>query len=148
VVLLICSYLSQEFVRIGYYLDNDFEEESMRENPPSNMAEVGTLALLKRNILVDKPRVTRFNIRWDPNKLNEEEDISELLHLKVDDQDDDDWSDSHDDEDEEEDEEDKDITESEMEDESHESKGMTRTANSTDAIPSDAMMDVEPVLAA
>ena len=33
--------------------------------------------------MVDKPRVTRFNIKWDPSKLDEAEDISELINLKV-----------------------------------------------------------------
>jgi histone chaperone ASF1 len=94
VMLLICSYLEQEFVRIGYYVDNDFEDEALRENPPSNILEGQCLSLLKRNILADKPRVTRFNIKWDPSKLNEEEDLSELMNIKVDDCVDGEWSDS------------------------------------------------------
>ena len=96
-MLLICSYLDQEFVRIGYYIDNDFEDEALRENPPANTLDPQVLAILKRNILVDKPRVTRFNIKWDPSKLDEAEDISELINLKVEEDSseaDDSWSDS------------------------------------------------------
>lgn len=93
-VLLICSYLDQEFVRIGYYVDNDFEEEELRENPPENIRDPTILALLKRNILADKPRVTRFSIKWDLSKLNEEEDITELLNIKVDEDCNSDWTES------------------------------------------------------
>ena len=34
VVLLTCSYLNKEFVRVGYYVNNDYTEEELRENPP------------------------------------------------------------------------------------------------------------------
>ena len=61
VVLLICSYNGQEFVRIGYYVNNDYETEELRENPPT---EVDASKIL-RNILSDKPRVTRVPISWD-----------------------------------------------------------------------------------
>ena len=60
-VLLVCSYNGQEFVRIGYYVNNDYEMEELRENPPT---EVDTSKVV-RNILSDKPRVTRVPINWD-----------------------------------------------------------------------------------
>ena len=81
VVLLICSYLDQEFVRVGYYIDNNYEDLELRENPPMPPK----LDLLKRNILADKPRVTRFDIKWDPRKLDEIP--HELLNVQVDEQD-------------------------------------------------------------
>ena len=35
VVLLTCSYKEREFVRVGYYVNNEYTEEEMRENPPA-----------------------------------------------------------------------------------------------------------------
>lgn len=35
VVLLTCSYKDREFVRVGYYVNNEYTEEEMRENPPA-----------------------------------------------------------------------------------------------------------------
>ena len=35
VVLLTCSYNDREFVRVGYYVNNEYTEEEMRENPPA-----------------------------------------------------------------------------------------------------------------
>ena len=61
VVLLVCSYKNQEFVRIGYYVNNEYESEELKQNPP---AEVEVNKLI-RNILSDKPRVTRIPITWD-----------------------------------------------------------------------------------
>lgn len=34
VVLLTCSYKSQEFVRVGYYVNNEYDNPEMNENPP------------------------------------------------------------------------------------------------------------------
>ena len=34
VVLLTCSYRSQEFIRVGYYVNNEYSEPEMKENPP------------------------------------------------------------------------------------------------------------------
>eukprot|EP00053_Salpingoeca_punica_P003325 m.42524 g.42524 ORF g.42524 m.42524 type:complete len:195 (-) comp12109_c0_seq1:58-642(-) len=61
VVLLTCSYRDQEFVRVGYYVNNDYVDPELRENPPATV----DISLLGRNILASKPRVTRFPIRWD-----------------------------------------------------------------------------------
>lgn len=35
VVLLTCSYRSREFIRVGYYVNNDYTDQEMRENPPA-----------------------------------------------------------------------------------------------------------------
>lgn len=82
-LLLVCSYLEQEFIRIGYYIDNDYEDPLLIETPPEKVDQ----ALLKRNILANKPRVTRFNIIWDAEKwrLSREGAIDvpeELLNAK------------------------------------------------------------------
>lgn len=34
VVLLTCSYRKQEFIRVGYYVNNDYSDPELRENPP------------------------------------------------------------------------------------------------------------------
>ncbi|CAJ0822912.1 8210_t:CDS:2 [Entrophospora sp. SA101] len=52
VILITCSYKNQEFVRVGYYVNNEYVEEALREEPPEDVA----LDKLYRNILADKPR--------------------------------------------------------------------------------------------
>lgn len=61
VILLTCSYKDREFVRVGYYVNNEYIEEEMRENPPTRPV----IEKLQRNILHSKPRVTRFKIDWN-----------------------------------------------------------------------------------
>lgn len=61
VVLLICSYRDQEFIRVGYYVNNEYETEELRLQPPSPI----DFDKIQRNILADKPRVTRIPIKWD-----------------------------------------------------------------------------------
>ena len=61
VILLTCSYLEQEFIRIGYYVNNEYDLPEMNENPP----EVVDIPRVMRNILADSPRVTRWSINWD-----------------------------------------------------------------------------------
>lgn len=67
VVLVTCSYKNQEFARIGYYVNNEMElppgtpvDESGKpiEDIPIDYSK------LMRQILADKPRVTRFPIDW------------------------------------------------------------------------------------
>ncbi|KAF9422423.1 Histone chaperone asf1 [Podila epigama] len=67
VILITCSYQDREFVRIGYYVNNDYLDEELRENPPESIA----YDKLYRSILAEKPRVTRFPINWD-NPTEEE----------------------------------------------------------------------------
>jgi histone chaperone ASF1 len=54
------SYNDQEFVRIGYYVNNEYSVPFDPEHPP-NPVDVN---LLYRNILADQPRVTRFAVHW------------------------------------------------------------------------------------
>ena len=35
VVLLTCSYRDHEFVRIGYYVNNEYTDPELNENPPA-----------------------------------------------------------------------------------------------------------------
>ena len=61
VVLVTCSYKEQEFVRVGYYVNNEYTEEYDPEvGPPSPL----DMTKVVRQILADKPRVTRFPINW------------------------------------------------------------------------------------
>lgn len=61
VILLSCTYDDREFVRVGYYVNNEYVDPAMNEEPPAKPV----LDKLRRNILADKPRVTRFQIKWD-----------------------------------------------------------------------------------
>lgn len=70
VVLLTCSYKEKEFIRIGYYVQNEWTNPAW--NPPDGIVPEEVMAmeqidvnLVQRNILADKPRVTRFHIPWD-----------------------------------------------------------------------------------
>ena len=61
VILLTCSYRGNEFIRVGYYVNVEYLEEELRENPP----EQPLLDRLHRSILADHPRVTRFAVPFD-----------------------------------------------------------------------------------
>lgn len=63
VVLLTCSYRGKEFIRVGYYVNNEYTDPELKENPPSTPQ----FDRLQRNILATSPRVTRFKIDWDDN---------------------------------------------------------------------------------
>lgn len=56
-----CSYRGQEFVRVGYFINNDYTDPELKEVPPPKPL----FDKLTRNILATKPRVTRFKINWD-----------------------------------------------------------------------------------
>ncbi len=60
-VLVTCSYAQQEFFRVGYYVNNYYEEPELAENPPDKP----DITRLTRHILVEKPRVTKFQITWE-----------------------------------------------------------------------------------
>merc|ERR1711916_316307 len=60
VVLISCFYQSKEFLKIGYYVANEFIGEFDPENPPQSIE----IDQLRRNIAADQPRVTRIPIDW------------------------------------------------------------------------------------
>lgn len=60
VVLLTCSYDGREFVRVGYYVNNEYDSEELNAEPPAKPI----IERVRRNILSEKPRVTRFAIKW------------------------------------------------------------------------------------
>ena len=54
----------QEFIRVGYYVSNEYNDPELQETPPEQPA----FDKLTRNILASNPRVTKFKINWDnPN---------------------------------------------------------------------------------
>lgn len=57
VILFVVSYDNQEFIRIGYYLNN---EVNLNEEEINKFGEQIPLKLIKREILTSKPRVTIF----------------------------------------------------------------------------------------
>ncbi|KAH7018310.1 ASF1 like histone chaperone-domain-containing protein [Microdochium trichocladiopsis] len=61
VVLLTCAYDGREFIRVGYYVNNEYETDELNAEPPAQPI----MDKIRRNILADKPRVTRFAIKWD-----------------------------------------------------------------------------------
>ena len=60
VVLLTCAYDGREFVRVGYYVNNEYDDPALIETPPPKPI----IERVQRNLLADKPRVTRFAIKW------------------------------------------------------------------------------------
>lgn len=60
VILLTCAYDGREFVRVGYYVNNEYETEELNADPPAKPV----IEKIRRNVLDAKPRVTRFAIKW------------------------------------------------------------------------------------
>lgn len=61
VILLTCAYDGREFVRVGYYVNNEYDSEELNAEPPAKPI----VDRVRRNVLAEKPRVTRFAIKWD-----------------------------------------------------------------------------------
>ncbi|KFH41841.1 Histone chaperone-like protein [Hapsidospora chrysogenum ATCC 11550] len=61
VILLTCAYDGREFVRVGYYVNNEYDSEELNADPPVKPL----VDRVRRNVLAEKPRVTRFAIKWD-----------------------------------------------------------------------------------
>lgn len=61
VILLTCAYDNREFVRVGYYVNNEYDTDELNADPPAKPI----LEKVRRNVLAEKPRVTRFAIKWD-----------------------------------------------------------------------------------
>ncbi|VFQ75782.1 unnamed protein product [Cuscuta campestris] len=73
VLLLTCSYLNQEFLRVGYYINNDYDDDKLREEPPTKVQ----IDRVQRNIFSDKPRVTKFPINFHPEKNSKSADAKQ-----------------------------------------------------------------------
>ncbi|XP_076256340.1 histone chaperone asf1 [Rhynchophorus ferrugineus] len=77
VVLLTCSYRSQEFIRVGYFINNEYSDQELRENLPSPPQ----FDKVTRNILASEPRVTRFKINWE--EPNAQEPIATMDNVET-----------------------------------------------------------------
>ena len=55
-VILTCGFRDREFVRVGYYVNNDYVDPELRENPPPTPQ----YDKLQRDIFASKPIVTRL----------------------------------------------------------------------------------------
>ncbi len=81
VVLVTCSYKEREFVRVGYYVNNEYHDpnaptekttpEDMEEEKPITLPNPIPLERIQRQILADKPRVTKFPISWGDEETAE-----------------------------------------------------------------------------
>jgi histone chaperone ASF1 len=73
VLLISCSYLEQEFVKIGYYVNNEYNDPAAAAvDGPEGQIQIPIPSQIQiqnmyRNILADKPIVTRINIDWSGN---------------------------------------------------------------------------------
>lgn len=61
VVLLTAHYFEQEFLRVGWYVNVDYDSEELRDHPPTPPDPTR----LVRSILHSQPRVTRMQINWN-----------------------------------------------------------------------------------
>lgn len=67
IVLLTCSYRGREFLRVGYYVNNEYTDAELQENPPATP----DVTKIIRNIVGDQPRVTKFQHNFDFGDVNE-----------------------------------------------------------------------------
>ncbi|GAV53652.1 hypothetical protein ZYGR_0AK01540 [Zygosaccharomyces rouxii] len=130
VILLSCSYDGREFVRVGYYVNNEYDNEELRENPPAKVQ----VDHVVRNILAEKPRVTRFNIVWDNENEGdiyppEQPGVDEEEEEEEEEEDEDEDEDEEEDEDEDEEEDEEDENEDEAAQEVDEEEAEEDTAN-------------------
>ncbi|CAH8672155.1 unnamed protein product [Schistosoma rodhaini] len=84
VVLIQALYRDKEFIRVGYYVNNEYKTEELRLEPPAEPL----LNELERHVIASDPRVTRFPIDWgdglldgcpEPEQPTEDNEESNLL---------------------------------------------------------------------
>ena len=68
VVLVTCSYREREFVRVGYYVNNELLGHDDPEQPVPSWPQLD-MSKVQRQILADKPRVTKFPIQWGAEQV-------------------------------------------------------------------------------
>ena len=78
-IILSVSYRNQEFFRVGYYVYNFYADQELADNPPEEVL----VDKVTRNVLADKPRITRFDIKWGDEKdepvMEEGEENSQMI---------------------------------------------------------------------
>jgi histone chaperone ASF1 len=52
-------------VRVGYYVSNEYDTPELQNEPPKQPI----LDRIVRNMLTEKPRVTRFAIKWYVSRI-------------------------------------------------------------------------------
>ncbi|KAE9420371.1 hypothetical protein Angca_009651 [Angiostrongylus cantonensis] len=67
VLLLRCKYNGQDFINLGWFVSNDYEDPELKENPPAKPL----IEKLIRTVQTDDLRVTSFPIKWDENQPDE-----------------------------------------------------------------------------
>eukprot|EP00956_Cyclotella_meneghiniana_P034498 scaffold105604_cov73-Cyclotella_meneghiniana.AAC.5 len=75
VVLVTCSYREKEFVRVGYYVNNEYSEPYDEESGPPKPLD---MSKVRRHVLAEKPRVTRFPISWGDEEVETKENNGEV----------------------------------------------------------------------
>jgi len=65
-IILTASYNEQEFVRVGYYQNTEYDNEEWKAEPPPQLE----FHRLIRE-LAQKPKVTRFMIKWDADETSQ-----------------------------------------------------------------------------
>ncbi|KAG8875436.1 Histone chaperone asf1 [Tulasnella sp. 332] len=65
-IILTASYNEQEFVRVGYYQNTEYDTEEWRQQPPA----IIVFDRLTRE-LASRPKVTRFMIKWDADETSQ-----------------------------------------------------------------------------
>lgn len=61
IVLLTCTYKNKEFLRVGYYVNNEYVDPPLTENPPAKP----DISQIRRTVADKEPRVTKFPHRFD-----------------------------------------------------------------------------------
>jgi len=74
VILVTVSYREKEFIRVGYYVNNEYTDEYDPEIGPPKPLDMDKVI---RTILADKPRVTKFPIPWGNNSDSNAMDVGE-----------------------------------------------------------------------
>lgn len=88
VILLTASYQDKEFVRVGYYVNTEYDDPELRklyadeatEDMIKQRPDPPVVEKLVRNVLAEKPRVTRFKIPWSVPSLRHLNHISPLTY--------------------------------------------------------------------
>lgn len=52
-------------MRVGYYVNNEYDSEELNAEPPAKPL----IERVRRNVLAEKPRVTRFAIKWSAKPI-------------------------------------------------------------------------------
>lgn len=73
-LILTGSYRDQEFVRVGYYQNTEYDNPEMNETPPPKIV----FNRLVRDIST-KPRVTSFHIKWYADFVKERIRVCSLM---------------------------------------------------------------------